>query len=166
LAAHGHRCIALVNGPSDLRPARVRANTLRRVARQLGITSVVRSGSFTTEHGEVATESLLTMLEPPTAIVAGSNQILVGVLRELRRARRRVPEDVSLVTCDEVPLAEFLEPPIATIERDHHEMGVIAASLLLELLSGAAARTQTIPTAFKSSASVGPVPRTGDQHKD
>jgi LacI family transcriptional regulator len=157
LALHGHRRIALVNGPSDLRPARVRANTLRRVARQLGISSVVRSGEFTTEHGETATESLLAMPEPPTAIVAGSNQILVGVLRELRRAQRRIPEDVSLVTCDEVPLAEFLEPPIATIERDHHEMGVIAASLLLELLSGAVPRTQTIPTDFKSSASVGPV---------
>ena len=42
-------------------------------------------------------------------------------------------------------------------------MGVIAASLLLELLSGAAARTQTIPTAFKSSASVGPVRGNDDQ---
>lgn len=161
LASCGHRRIALVNGPPDLRPARVRANTLRRVARQLGITSVVRSGGFTTEHGEAATESLLAMPEPPTAIVAGSNQILVGVLRALHHANRRIPEDVSLVTCDEVPLAEFLVPPVATILRDHYEMGVIAASLLLELLSGAPARTQIVPTTFKSSASVGALQRSG-----
>lgn len=158
LAAHGHRRIALVNGPQDLRPARVRANTLRRVARLLGVTSVIRSGHFTAEHGEVATTSLLAMPDPPTAIVAGSNQILVGVLRGIRRAGCRIPEDVSLVTCDDVPLAEFLTPPLATIERDHYLMGVIAASLLLELLAGAPARTQDVPTTFKSNASVGPVP--------
>ena len=122
LAARGHRRIALVNGPQDLRPARVRANTLRRVARLLNLTSVVRSGHFTAEHGEVATASLLAMPEPPTAIVAGSNQILVGVMvrNAIRPGRAcRIPEDVSLVTCDDVPLAEFLTPPLATIERDH-----------------------------------------------
>jgi LacI family transcriptional regulator len=158
LAACGHQRVALVNGPSDLRPARVRANTLRRVARQLGMTCVVRSGDFTTEHGESATESLLALAEPPTAIVAGSNQILVGVLRALRRANVRVPEDVSLVTCDDVPLAEFLVPPLATVERDHYAMGVIAANLLLELLEGAPPRTQIVPTAYKAGASVGAVP--------
>jgi LacI family transcriptional regulator len=98
------------------------------------------------------------MPDPPTAIVAGSNQILVGVLRTLRGAGCRVPEDISVVTCDDVPLAEFLSPALATIERDHYSMGVIAASLLLELLSGAPARTQDVPTIFKSNASVGPVP--------
>jgi LacI family transcriptional regulator len=166
LAAHGHRRIALVNGPPDLRPARIRANTLRRVSRVLGVSSVVRSGSFSAEHGESATESLLALPDPPTAIVAGSNQILVGVLRALRRAHCRIPEDVSLVTCDHVPLAEFLTPPLATIERDHYLMGVIAASLILELLSGAAPRTQSVPTSFKSSASVGEVPRAERKRRD
>jgi LacI family transcriptional regulator len=166
LAAHGHRRIALVNGPQDLRPARVRANTLRRVARLLGVTSVVRSGYFSAEHGEVATASLLAMPDPPTAIVAGSNQILVGVLRAVRRAGLRIPEDVSLVTCDDVPLAEFLTPPLATIERDHYLTGVIAASLLLELLSGAPPRIQDVPTTFKSNASVGAVPRTAPAQRD
>lgn len=159
LAAYGHRRIALINGPQDLRPARVRANTLRRVARSLGITSVVRSGYFTAEHGDAATTSLLAMSNPPTAIVAGSNQILVGVLRAIQRAGLRIPGDISLVTCDDVPLAEFLTPPLATIERDHYSMGVVAASLLVELLSGGSARTESIPTTYKSNASVGTVPR-------
>ena len=160
LASLGHRRIALVNGPGNLRPSRDRANTLRRVSRQLGITCSVRSGSFSLEHGERATEGLLTQAEPPTAIVVGSNQILVGVLRELRRARWRIPEDVSLVTCDEVPLAEFLVPPLATIERDHYQMGAIAASLLLELLSGAKPRIQRVPTVYIPKPSAGPAPTT------
>lgn len=155
LASLGHVRIALVNGPTDLRPARDRATTLRRVSRQLGITAIVRSGEFSTEHGERATESLLAQSNPPSAIVAGSNQILVGVLRELRRSQIRIPDDVSLVTCDDVPLAEFLVPPLATIERDHFQMGEIAAGLLLESLAGSKPRIQSVSTNYFPTASVG-----------
>ena len=158
LASCGHRRIALVNGPSDLRPARDRAATLRRISRQLGLNALVRSGEFTTEHGENATENLLAESSPPTAIVAGSNQILVGVLRALHRHDVRIPDDISLVTCDEVPLAEFLVPPLATIERDHHEMGVRAAQLLLDAIAGAPPSVASIPTVYVPTASVGPVP--------
>jgi LacI family transcriptional regulator len=161
LASLGHTRIALVNGPSDLRPARDRAATLRRVSRQLGISAIVRSGEFTTEHGEVATDGLLTVANRPTAVVAGSNQILVGVLRAIRKHHIRIPEDLSLVTCDEVPLAEFLVPPLATIQRDHYQMGVIAAELLLESLSGSSTRTQRVPTAYLPTASVGTAPTAG-----
>jgi LacI family transcriptional regulator len=158
LASLGHTRIALVNGPTDVRPARDRAASLRRVSRQLGINAIVRSGEFTTEHGEQATESLLTQTNPPTAIVAGSNQILVGVLRQIHKHHIRIPDDLSLVTCDEVPLAEFLVPPLATIERDHYQMGVIAAGLLLESLSGSKPRVQRVPTTYIPAASVGAAP--------
>jgi LacI family transcriptional regulator len=158
LGSLGHRRIALVNGPANLRPARDRAATLRRVARQLDIASSVRSGEFSLQHGEQATQSLMAQPDPPTAIVVGSNQILVGVLRELRRSGLRIPDDVSLVTCDEVPLAEFLVPPLATIERDHFEIGAIAATLLLELLAGTKPRNQRVSTVYKPTASVGPAP--------
>jgi LacI family transcriptional regulator len=158
LASLGHTRIALVNGPSDVRPARDRAATLRRVSRQLGIIAIVRSGEFTTEHGEQATDSLLSQTSPPTAIVAGSNQILVGVLRQIRKHHVRIPDDLSLVTCDEVPLVEFLVPPLATIERDHHQMGVFAAELLLESLSGSRPRIQRVPTTYIPTASVNAAP--------
>lgn len=158
LSSLGHTKIALVNGPSDLRPARQRAATLRKVSRQLSISAIVRSGEFTTEHGEKATVSLLSDKDPPTAIVAGSNQILVGVLRAIRQNQLRIPEDISLVTCDEVPLAEFLVPPLATIARDHFQMGVVAAELLLETLSGSSPRVQTVATTYFPTTSVGSVP--------
>ena len=160
LASQGHTRIALVNGPSDLRPARDRAATLRRVSRQLGISALVRSGTFTTEHGEVATEALLTQSNRPTALVAGSNQILVGVLRQIRQHHLRIPEDISLVTCDEVPLTEFLVPPLATIRRDYYQMGIIAAELLLESISGSTTRVQRVPTTYVATASVGAAPAT------
>lgn len=158
LVSLGHTRIALVNGPSDLRPARVRAATLRRISRHLGVSALVRSGDFTTENGERNAHALLSETNRPTALVAGSNQILVGVLRAIRQHRLRIPDDISLVTCDEVPLAEFLVPPLATIERDHYQMGVIAAELLLESLSGSRPRVQRVPTTYIPTASVDRAP--------
>jgi LacI family transcriptional regulator len=160
LAALGHKTIALVNGPSTVRPARERAATLRRVCRQLKMDCIVRSGAFTTDHGERTTSALLAKTGAPSALIAGSNQILVGVLRAVRSARLRIPRDLSLVTCDEVPLTEFFVPPLATIQRSPYEMGVTAANLLLELFAGAAPRAQSVPTSFRPTSSCGP-PRAG-----
>ena len=156
LAMLGHKRIALVNGPQTLRPPRERANTLRRISRQFSVSSSVRSGKFTAAHGEESTAGLLAQSEPPTAIIAGSNQILVGVMRELRRLGYRIPQDISVVTCDDVPLAELMVPSLAAIERDNYEIGVIAASLLSELLNGATPRVVTVPTSFHLRPSIGP----------
>ena len=164
LASFGHRRVALVNGPMEVLPARARAAALRKAAKQFGIDSVVRSGDFSSEHGERATSALLSQVDLPTAIISGSNQILVGVLRAVRRAGLRVPQDVSLVTCDEVPLAEFLDPPLATIERDRFKMGTIAAALLLELFSGSRPRIQRVPTTYIPAESVGPAPLSALNH--
>jgi LacI family transcriptional regulator len=150
----GHRRIALVNGPADVRPARERAAALRRAChRHPGVTAVVRNGTFTREHGESATTALFNERDLPTAIIAGSNQILVGVLRVLRAKGLSVPRDLSLVTCDDVPLSEFLEPPLATISRDPEEMGRVAAVLLLEQIRGQKPRSVTLPTGFRITES-------------
>lgn len=152
----GHRRIALVNGSPRVRPGRERATTLRRCARRLGFSGAVRSGSFTTTHGDEAMNALLDEAEPPTAVIAGSNQILVGVLRCLRRRGCSVPDDISLVTCDQIALSEFIDPPLATIERDPYLMGSLAATLLLERLGGGGARRVWVPTTFRSTSSCAP----------
>lgn len=156
LAALEHRSIALIGGSPRLRPSRERVKALRRSCRQAGADAIVRSGSFTAAHGSTTTTQLMQLPSPPTAIIAGSNQILVGVLHALRSANMRVPGDVSLVTCDRLPLSEFLDPPLATITRNPREMGAVGADLLTELIDGAPPRRVTLPTAFEAAASCGP----------
>lgn len=160
-AAHlldlGHRRIALVNGSTKVRPARERAQALRRACRAAPEAVItVRSGSFFEEHGERVTAELLADPHPPTAIVAGSNQLLVGVLRAVRSAGLQIPRDLSVVACDDVALAEFLPHPMATIRRDPAAMGAAAAELLLRRLAGGPAATTTLPTSFDAAASCGP----------
>lgn len=161
LAGLGHQRIALINGNPGVRPARERAAALRAACRvHPGVSGTIRSGSFTAEHGESATQALLASPGRPTAIIAGSNQILIGVLRALRQAGVTVPAGVSLVTCDDVPLCEFLDPPLSTISRDARDMGRQAARLLLDCLAGRSPRTTVLPATFRPTASCAP-PRAG-----
>jgi LacI family transcriptional regulator len=154
LVEMGHRRIGLVNGDVRVRPGRERAAAMRRFAKRApGVTTLIRNGSFSAAHGEGATEVMLRTPKPPTAIIAGGNQVLVGVLRSIRKNRARVPRDLSLVTCDAVALSEFLEPPLATISRDPRLMGEVAAELLLEGIAGLPPRTVTLPTGFTVAGS-------------
>jgi LacI family transcriptional regulator len=98
----------------------------------------------------------------PTAIVAGGNQVLAGCVRALVRNNVVIPDEMSLVTCDEVALSELHSPPIASVGRDTVALGRIAADLLLERLAGSAEpRTVLLPTTFTPRRSCGPVRRDG-----
>lgn len=150
----GHRRIALVNGASHVRPSRERAQAIRRIARKHPEVSVnVRMGSFSPDHGEATTRDLMESRSAPTAIIAGSNQILIGVLRGLRDLGKSIPGDVSLVTCDDVALAEFLQPPLTTISRDASALGAVAADLILNAMGGASIESVVLPTGFRETAS-------------
>lgn len=156
----GHRRIALVNGSVNVRPARERAAALRRACRRHeGVTVFIKSGDFGAGHGERATIELLRRPNPPTAIIAGGNQILVGVMRAVRDLHLRIPADLSLITCDDVPLTTFLQPSLATISRNPEEMGRAAARLLLDEMSGGEPERVLLPTGFRPTASCGPPPQ-------
>lgn len=154
LGSLGHQSIALINGSLAVRPSRERANAVRKFAKaHPQVNCRVRSGSFTPEFGSNAIQELFAGDNPPTAIIAGSNQILVGVLRELRELNLRVPEDVSLIACDDSPLAEFMSPALDAIIRDPKKLGREAAENLLSILRGEEPRTIVLPTSFEPRGS-------------
>jgi LacI family transcriptional regulator len=157
LVSCGHHRIALVVG-NPMRPSRERQRAFEKAAaaHDLGDGAVVVGGSMTIAHGEAAADDLLTAHDPPTAIILGGNQLLVGALRSMRRHRISVGTDVSLVTCDDLPLAELHDPPIAVVTRDLGALGRTAAELLVERLGGGAARTITLPTDYVHRPSVVP----------
>ena len=88
LAGLGHRRIGLVGGPRTLRPGRVCAAALEDYARAAGFEPAISDGAFNAEHGREGSEQLLRLSDPPTALIAGSNQILPGVLEAVRCAPR------------------------------------------------------------------------------
>jgi LacI family transcriptional regulator len=149
LTGLGHQRIGLVGGPRSLRPGRVCAAALERYARDAGYEPAIADGPFSAEHGREGAERLLRLPEPPTALIAGSSQILPGVLEALR-AR---PE-VAMVTFDGDSLLESIDRPIGVIDRQSTEIGRVAAGLLLDRFAGLPPEARSIPSLFRPPRSV------------
>jgi len=154
----GHRRIALVAGRMAARPSRELARAFEATCNWLSIASAVEREVIDTATAEAATGRLLDRPEPPTAIVSGSAAILPGVLHAARAAGLRIPADISVVTFDDAPLLEAVEPPIAAFDRDPVAVGREAARMLLARIGGSPAEFSTIPIRFTPRASCGPAP--------
>lgn len=155
----GHRRIALIAGSRDVLPGREREEALRATVSEsnIAVDITVANGTFSRDHGRTATSNLLDHDSPPTAIVCGSNQVLVGCLEVMHARGIHVGRDVSVVTCDDIPASLLYQPPIASISRDTVGLGRAAAALLLRRLrDGGGPETVVLPTAYKPRASVAP----------
>jgi LacI family transcriptional regulator len=158
----GHRRIGLILGQPNIRPSRERRAGADDAFNERGLplSYVAVEGMLAPAHGRNATRELLDAPEPPTAIVAGSNQLLIGSLAEILARGLNLGEDISLVSCDAIDVTELFQPPIAVVRRDNREIGRQAARLLLEQLGNAdiGVRTVILPTMFIPRPSCAPPP--------
>ena len=115
-----------------------------------------------TEAGAYAFRSLWDTTpssERPTAILTVSDAIAVGVLRAARELGVPVPERVSVIGYDDVPLAHWTQPALTTVRQPVVEKGEAAAQLLLELIAGKPPPSSILlPTELIVRASTGPIP--------
>jgi DNA-binding LacI/PurR family transcriptional regulator len=65
-------------------------------------------------------------------VAAVDDQMALGLLRVLNEARRRIPDDISIVGFDDIPEAEYFTPPLTTVRQNFNEMGRRSLLLLLE----------------------------------
>lgn len=147
LLSLGHRRIGAIAGPGDYLCSRARIDGYRSALERAGISfdpGLVRHGDFQHEGGFARGGELLSLPERPTAIFAGSDQQAFGVYEAARQIGLRVPEDLSVVGFDELPVARWASPPLTTIRQPLAEMGRTAAQMLGELVDGAALRSTRI----------------------
>lgn len=102
-----------------------------------GAIGAAESGYY--EDGAVSTERLLALPEPPTAIFAANDQLAIGALHAAWRRGLRVPNDLSIVGFDDIPMARYLTPPLTTMRQPMEEMGRRTTNALIDLLEGHAA---------------------------
>lgn len=158
----GHRRIALIGGQA-VRPTRERRRAVEAAFARYHVspnTLIVREGVFSVEHGARATEELLDMPDPPTALIAGANQIMVGALQVISDRSIELGRELSFVGCDNLDVASLYRPPIAVVDRDLVALGRAAAELVLTHLADkdAVKREVILPTTFLARPSCGPVP--------
>jgi DNA-binding LacI/PurR family transcriptional regulator len=141
LIDHGHRRIAVIGGPSHLANARQRLRGFRQALKEAGIPlpdAYVQTGRFDRASGIEAALCLLRPASRPTAIFAANDLMAMGAMLGMRELGLRCPEDVSLVGFDNlVDIVDLLQPPLTTVQQPVYRLGVTAAELLLERISGA-----------------------------
>jgi DNA-binding LacI/PurR family transcriptional regulator len=79
---------------------------------------------------------LLSLDNPPTAIMCASDLLALGVIRAVRRAGLRIPEDVAITGFDDFEFSAYVDPPLTTVRVPAYELGRRAASIIIARLGG------------------------------
>lgn len=162
----GHREIAVLSGSREVSTATERVAGYRRALEHAGIEvqeDLILYGAFTQTAGASMTLRVLDRKPRPTAIFAANNFIAIGVLKTLREMDIRVPEALSVVAFDDLPLGLVIDPFLTVAAQPAYEMGQRATELLLASLKRDAAGARPtevllpVPLIVRGSTSAPPV---------
>lgn len=140
LLSLGHRRFGVISGIPDHND-RV-SSRLQGIKRALARRSLeiddelVFELAFSVENGRDAFRLMMTMAEPPTAIICGSAPFAYGSLFEAAEMGVDVPKTVSVAGFDDMWLAPYITPPLTTVKTPRFEMGAQAARYLIATLAG------------------------------
>ncbi|MFG3157389.1 LacI family DNA-binding transcriptional regulator [Streptomyces sp. NPDC048219] len=140
----GHRRIAHLAGPRQLLCSRARADGFHAAMEAAGLPvpdGAVRYGEFNDPSGRTEMAALLDEADrvgrpSPTAVFAASDLQAFGAYTALRERGLRVPDDVSVVGFDDVPVTRWSDPALTTVRQPLQEMAAMAANTLLRLVDG------------------------------
>jgi LacI family transcriptional regulator len=143
----GHRRVGMISGPADLLCSRARMDGYRSAMESAELNldpDLMAWGDFHVEGGYKAGMALLSLPNPPTAIFAGSDLQALGVLEAARLQHVRVPQQLSLVGFDDLPLSAWTSPPLTTVRQPLAEMAATAVRLVLGTGTGGATEPRRI----------------------
>ncbi|WP_030902759.1 LacI family DNA-binding transcriptional regulator [Streptomyces sp. NRRL F-5126] len=128
----GHRRIAYVTGPAELRHTAVRLAAFREALAGARLTpAAVVETDFSESAALAATEGLLALPERPTAVVYANDSMAVCGIGAALRAGLSVPGDLSVVGYDNLPLGRWMYPRLTTVDQQVQKVGAVAARTLL-----------------------------------
>lgn len=112
----GHKHIAFISGPANLRSARIRSEAFVSALHAHGLTpEQTVEGNHKVEGGATARRILLGKEQTPIAILCSNDLTAIGAMRAVREARLRIPEDVSIIGFDDIYLASIATPRLTTV---------------------------------------------------
>jgi DNA-binding LacI/PurR family transcriptional regulator len=144
----GHTRIAFVAGPWGGRSSRERLQAYREVSASLRLPAApewVIGGGGLLEDGQRAFAALLAQSDHPTAVQCYNDLTAIGMLGAAQAAGVRVPEDVSIVGYDNIPLSAFTVPPLTTVEQPKEALGRIAVQQCVAALASEAVENAVLP---------------------
>lgn len=138
LAALGHKRIAFVSGPPHLKSASTRKTAFEDCMIEIGLKTfpeISVQGDHTMEGGMKAMRQLADLRTPPSAVVCSNDLTAIGVIRQAFELSLEVPRDLSVVGFDDIHLAQFMIPPLTTVQMSPAEIAASAFRALLECVN-------------------------------
>lgn len=132
----GHSNIVFLTGPQNLSSIQRRQAAFQAAARKYGIQLAdeqLITGDMRVEGGRLAMENILHRRPRPTAIIAANDLMAVGALQAAAAAGLNVPQDLSIIGFDDLPLAAMMHPQLTTIHLSRKEIAAEAFAQLMLL---------------------------------
>jgi DNA-binding LacI/PurR family transcriptional regulator len=146
LRSLGRRRIATITGPLDTPGGVERLAGYREILGADADPRLVATGDYTQASGDAAMEQLLRQAPDVDAVFVASDLMAVAALAALRRAGRRVPEDVAVGGFDDSSVASSAQPSLTTIRHPLPRISTEMVRLLLELMAGQPPAAVLLPT--------------------
>ena len=162
----GHRRLVHLAGPQTTSTGEIRARSFHAALRKHGLDDdparVASCAYWSEAAGAQAMRTVLDAGQAFTAVVAGNDLIALGCYDVFTERGITCPKDVSVVGFNDMPFLDKLRPPLTTVAVPHHQAGVEAARILLELISepDQPARSMVLPLSLAVRGSTAP-PREG-----
>ncbi|MCF7808290.1 MAG: LacI family transcriptional regulator [Candidatus Marinimicrobia bacterium] len=139
LIGKGHRRIGIIQGIANTSTNKERARGYKDALRRHGLeidNNLISGNDYTRENGYIETKLLLSQNDPVTAIFTTSDLITIGALEAIFEENLNIPEDISIVSFDDIEIAPFLVAPLTAVHQPKRLMGEMAVKMLLEYLEG------------------------------
>jgi len=137
LAALGHERIAFIGGPQHLKTAAARKSAVKKCMEEIGLEhppELFVDGDHTIEAGMHALSALVAIPDSPSAVLCSNDMTAIGVMRAAFDLGLNIPQDLSVVGFDDIRLAQFMTPPLTTVQMSQTEIAQLSFSALLDSL--------------------------------
>ncbi len=145
-AKAGHRKIALLVGVEWYSTTADRIAGYRQALADAGIgfdSGLIRHGDYSLESGLALAEDVFRKRKP-TALLAASSDMTLGAFRKAREMGLKIPDQLAIIGCDDMPWANAIDPPLSMIWQPSVELGGRAAELLLKRIATPSEERETI----------------------
>jgi DNA-binding LacI/PurR family transcriptional regulator len=157
----GHRRIGTITGRPELLCSQARVQGYQAALEHTSLPvdpALVCTGDFHFEAALAAATEMLAQDDPPTAIFAGNDIEAMGVYEAARRHGLRIPDDLSVVGFDDLPMSAWVSPPLTTVAQPLAQMAAMAAQMVLRTEANGAGNRVELATSLVIRASTAAPP--------
>jgi DNA-binding LacI/PurR family transcriptional regulator len=137
LAALRHVRVAYISGPAHLKTAEMRKAAFQECMEEIGFDvfpELLVEGDHTMESGMRAISQLAALPDRPSAVMCSNDMTAIGVMRRAFDLSLSIPQDLSIVGFDDIRLAQFVIPPLTTVQMSQCEIAGVAFRALFDAL--------------------------------